>query len=86
VSDIAIRVEDLCKRYPIGGPQGRYRYKSLREELIKTVEAPFRRLSSVVRGQSPVVSNETIWPLKEKLATNLTKKQKSRIIRGKENL
>jgi len=28
------------------------------------VQAPFRRLSSVVRGQSSAVSNETIWALK----------------------
>ena len=65
MTDIAIRVENLSKQYRIGGPQGRYRYKSLREELIKAVQAPFRRLSSVVRGQSSAVSNETIWALKD---------------------
>ena len=59
MTNIAIRVENLSKQYRIGGPQGRYRYKSLREELIKMVQAPFRRLSSVVRGQSSAVSNET---------------------------
>jgi lipopolysaccharide transport system ATP-binding protein len=29
------------------------------------VQAPFRRLSSVVRGQSSAVANETIWALKD---------------------
>jgi lipopolysaccharide transport system ATP-binding protein len=29
------------------------------------VQAPFRRLSSVVRGQSSAVSDETIWALKD---------------------
>jgi lipopolysaccharide transport system ATP-binding protein len=29
------------------------------------MQAPFRRLSSVVRGQSSAVSNETIWALKD---------------------
>jgi lipopolysaccharide transport system ATP-binding protein len=29
------------------------------------VQTPFRRLSSVVRGQSSAVSNETIWALKD---------------------
>ena len=29
------------------------------------VQAPFRRLSSVVRGQSSAISNETIWALKD---------------------
>jgi len=63
MSDIAIRVENLSKRYRIGGPQARY--KTIRESLTKAVGAPFRRLSSVVRGQSSTVSNETIWALKD---------------------
>ena len=77
MTDIAIRVENLSKQYRIGGPQARY--KTIRESLTEAVGAPFRRLSSVVRGQSSAVSNETIWALKEKLATNFTnctKKQK----------
>jgi len=63
MSDIAIRVENLSKRYRIGGPQARY--KTIRESLTEAVGAPFRRLSSVVRGQSSAVSNETIWALKD---------------------
>ena len=56
MSDIAIRVESLSKQYRIGGPQARY--KTIRELLTKVVGAPFRRLSSVVRGQSSAVSDE----------------------------
>ena len=63
MSDIAIRVENLSKQYRIGGPQARY--KTIRESLVEAVGAPFRRLSSVVRGQSSAVSNETIWALKD---------------------
>ena len=62
MTDIAIRVENLSKQYRIGGPQARY--KTIRESLTEAVGAPFRRLSSVVRGQSSAVSNETIWALK----------------------
>jgi len=65
MSDIAIRVENLSKQYRIGGPQGRSRYKTIRESLTEAVAAPFRRLSSVVRGQSSAVSNETLWALKD---------------------
>ena len=65
MTDIAIRVENLSKQYRIGGQQARYKYKSLREELIKAAQAPFHRLASVVRGQSSAVSNETIWALKD---------------------
>ena len=61
MTDIAIRVENLSKQYRIGGPQARYR--TIRESLTEAVGAPFRRLSSVVRGQSSAVSNETIWAL-----------------------
>jgi len=63
MSDIAIRVENLSKQYRIGGPQARY--KTIRESLTEAVQAPFRRLASVVRGQSSAVSNETIWALKD---------------------
>jgi lipopolysaccharide transport system ATP-binding protein len=63
MSDIAIRVENLSKQYRIGGPQASYR--TIRESLTEAVRAPFRRLSSVVRGQSSAVSNETIWALKD---------------------
>jgi len=65
MDDIAIRVENLSKQYRIGGPQGRYKYKTIRESLTEAVQAPFRRLASVIRGQSSAVSNETIWALKD---------------------
>jgi hypothetical protein len=36
VNDVAIRVENLSKQYRIGAQQqGRSKYKSLREELVK---------------------------------------------------
>jgi len=63
MTDIAIRVENLSKQYRIGGPQARY--KTIRESLTEAVGAPFRRPSSVVRGQSSAVSNETLWALKD---------------------
>jgi len=63
MSDIAIRVENLSKQYRIGGPQAPY--KTIRESLTEAVRAPFRRLASVVRGQSSAVTNETIWALKD---------------------
>jgi len=63
MNDIAIRVENLSKQYRIGGPQASY--KTIRESLTEAVQAHFRRLSSVVRGQPFTVSNETIWDLKD---------------------
>jgi len=63
MSDLAIRVENLGKQYRISGPQ--VRYKTLRESLTQAAQAPFRRLASVVRGHSSVISDETIWALRE---------------------
>ena len=63
MTDIAIRVENLSKQYRIGGPQARY--KTIRESLTEAMQSPFRRLSSVVRGQSSAVANETLWALKD---------------------
>jgi lipopolysaccharide transport system ATP-binding protein len=63
MSDTAIRAQNLSKQYRIGGPQARY--KTIRESLIQAVQAPFRRLASVARGQSSTVSYETIWALKD---------------------
>ncbi|MCZ7574943.1 MAG: ABC transporter ATP-binding protein [Ardenticatenaceae bacterium] len=64
MNDIAIRVDGLSKQYRIGGKQERY--KTLRDTLTDAFAAPFRRLSSVVRGQSSTVSNNNfIWALKD---------------------
>lgn len=62
MSEIAVRVENLGKQYRIGGPQKPYR--TIRETLVEAVQTPFRRLASVMRGQSSRVSQETIWALK----------------------
>jgi lipopolysaccharide transport system ATP-binding protein len=66
VSNIAIRVEGLSKRYRIGSHQnGRYSYQSLRDTLVKAVTTPFRRMSSVLQGQSSQIAEETIWALRD---------------------
>jgi lipopolysaccharide transport system ATP-binding protein len=60
MSDTAVRVENLSKRYRIGGPQARY--KTLRESLVDAARAPARRLR---RLGHPSPENETIWALKD---------------------
>jgi len=62
MSDVAIQVDNLGKLYRIGGLQAGY--KTIRESLIDTVQAPFRRVASVLRGRSSVISTETIWALR----------------------
>src|SRR5262245_52603747 len=63
MSDLAIKVENLSKLYTIGAAQNGY--KTLRDTMADALTAPFRRLSSVVRGQSAAVSQSTIWALKD---------------------
>ena len=57
----AIRIEQLGKQYRIGGKPERYR--SLRDTIVNVAKAPFQRLSSVLRGQSSVLSADTFWAL-----------------------
>ena len=63
MTEIAIRVENLSKQYRIGAKQERF--PTLRDWLADAFAAPFRRLSSTVRGQSSAVLDETIWALKD---------------------
>ena len=65
MSNIAIRVEGLGKMYRIGGKQERYR--TLRDTLTDAFAAPFRRASSLLRGQAYGAADlkETIWALKD---------------------
>ncbi len=62
MSDIAIRVEDLGKRYRIGmAPE---RYKTLRDSIVATVNAPIQRLrrGSFLSATSKEASS--IWALR----------------------
>src|SRR3979409_2263541 len=58
VTDFAIRVEGLGKRYRIGE---RERYRALRDTLADAIKAPLRRLQS--GGKSKV--DNTIWALRD---------------------
>src|SRR5688572_29116225 len=63
MSDFAIRVEGLGKRYQIGARQGARR--TLREVLADSVAAPFRRARAVLRGQAAAHRAETVWALQD---------------------
>jgi len=70
MSDIAITVEGLGKRYRIGANQ--QAYKTLREKLNETALAPFRAAKSLLRrngnGSSLFAhrsARETFWALKD---------------------
>jgi lipopolysaccharide transport system ATP-binding protein len=63
MSDIAIRVENLGKRYRIGSAPERY--KTLRDTIVAGVNAPFKRLR---RGSSLTADSKetsTIWALRD---------------------
>lgn len=61
MSDIAIRVENLGKRYRIGGKQEPY--KTLRESLVDAVAAPVKALGSAIRRERNESRDNTIWAL-----------------------
>ena len=59
----AIRIEGLGKEYRIGGRPERYR--ALRDSVAAAVAAPWKRLSSVLRGESSVLAAKTFWALRD---------------------
>jgi lipopolysaccharide transport system ATP-binding protein len=65
VSNIAIHVEKLSKRYYIGGLQ--QRHSTLRDRLADATMAPFRRANRLLRGQASGAAelNEIMWALKD---------------------
>ncbi|MBI3954331.1 MAG: ABC transporter ATP-binding protein, partial [Chloroflexi bacterium] len=66
MSDIAIRVEDLSKRYRLGQ---REPYKALRDTLAGAVSAPLRRIKATARpGNAPGLersSRDFVWALRD---------------------
>ena len=56
MSDIAIRVDHLSKRYRIGAPA--LQYRTLRETLVEGLRAPLRRLA-------PANDANIIWALRD---------------------
>lgn len=63
MSEVAIHVEQLSKRYRIGASRNGSR--TLREQIVESFAAPVRRLGSVFRGNSTFVGEESIWALKD---------------------
>jgi ABC-type polysaccharide/polyol phosphate transport system ATPase subunit len=65
MSDVAIRVENLSKKYYIGGKQERY--KTLRDTLTDAFILPFRKAGRLLRGHATGAAGlyETIWALKD---------------------
>jgi homopolymeric O-antigen transport system ATP-binding protein len=64
MSDIAIRCENLSKRYRIGK---REHYRVLRDVLTEAMYAPFRRIRSAFQGNNgkPADSDDKIWALRD---------------------
>jgi lipopolysaccharide transport system ATP-binding protein len=64
MSDFAIRVEELGKKFVIRKNQGRY--STLRETLTDAFLEPFRRVSRLVQGQpSAAKTKRDFWALKD---------------------
>jgi lipopolysaccharide transport system ATP-binding protein len=63
VSEVAVRVEGLGKRYRIG--ETRAAYRTLREAITGAVAAPAKRLRAAARGQAGWSAAETMWALRD---------------------
>jgi lipopolysaccharide transport system ATP-binding protein len=66
---IAIRVENISKRYKIGLAPGKFQYGMLRDQIVDAAKAPFRLAASILRPSNPEyrISNSPnfIWALKD---------------------
>jgi len=80
MSDIAIRAENLGKKYHIGALK---KDRNFREALVDGFTAPFRRANDLLRGRSTGAAglNETIWALKD-LSFEITRGETVGIIGG----
>jgi lipopolysaccharide transport system ATP-binding protein len=64
MSDVAIRVEHLSKKFYIGKNRGRY--ATLRETIKDAFLEPFRRMGKLLRGQPIAMdTNREFWALKD---------------------
>ncbi|MBI4317867.1 MAG: ABC transporter ATP-binding protein [Chloroflexi bacterium] len=65
MSEVAIRVQGLGKKYRIGSPQARY--DNLQDALKHALASPFRRAKRLLggRGDGAADSNRIIWALKD---------------------
>ncbi|MBN1305114.1 MAG: ABC transporter ATP-binding protein [Anaerolineales bacterium] len=62
----AIKVENIGKRYRIGSAPQKFRYGMLRDVIVDTAKAPFRYVSSLIRGEELVNPRSSyIWALKD---------------------
>jgi lipopolysaccharide transport system ATP-binding protein len=59
----AIHIEGLSKKFRIGARQEPYR--TLREAVVRSVTAPWRRSMAVLRGHATDASEDEIWALKD---------------------
>lgn len=62
MSNVAIRVEGLGKRYRLGE---RAPYKTIRETITRAAAAPFRALGNRARVETPPQNSQHIWALKD---------------------
>lgn len=64
-SGIAVRVESVGKRYFIGARKERY--QTVRDQLVRSFSAPFRRTRDLLRGHATGAAelSEEIWALKD---------------------
>lgn len=65
MSDLAIDIQGLGKRYRIGRVQAGY--QTFRESLVEMTRAPFRRAADLLRGRAESASDlsETFWALRD---------------------
>ena len=65
MSDVAIRIEGLSKKYLIGGKQKQH--TRLGDQMAETVLSPFRRVGRILKGEAAAATElrQEFWALKD---------------------
>ena len=62
---IAIKVENISKRYKIGTAPGKFQYQMLRDKIVDAAALPFRAARALVRHEKLRDDATYIWALKD---------------------
>ncbi len=62
---IAIKVQNISKKYKIGAAPGKFQYGMLRDQIVDVVQWPLRAARAVVRREKRIENVNYIWALKD---------------------
>ena len=79
MTDSVIQVENVSKRYTLGGKADGARYHTLRESVTNALQAPLRRLRRPTSTPAAAAADNEVWALLLKVLSRITEPTAGRI-------